>query len=125
MFMLIASFGIILSAMTATEALAAVKSISVPGWPIIWWGAHSPNATWKASDPGCDDNFSRFDGVPLANVEPVNLGTNSSNLVTDAALTLHGGLDGFYECVGGSCRVWLCNTDAPFSDPNSVRLGSY
>jgi hypothetical protein len=115
----------VLLAVSATTALATHVSHHVyrAWWPILF-DDHGPDAVWHGVAPeGCDDWFSLWDSVPSSSVP--NLGIQAWNPVTDFATIIHNGLDGFKDCVGTSCSIWLCSTDALGSDPWSLRLGKY
>jgi hypothetical protein len=103
----------VLLAVSAITALAVPVSHHVNRalWP-IWFDDHGPGRVWHGVAPeGCDDWFSQWDSVPSSAVP--NLGIQAWNFVTDLATIIHKGLDGFKDCVGTSCRIWLCSTEEP------------
>jgi hypothetical protein len=82
----------------------------------------SPNNVRWNSCGGGDDAWVDYYYINENELWSNDLGVWSNNPVTGGHIIQHGGLDGGYYCVGGSCTISVCSTQAWGSDPWSVRL---
>lgn len=71
------------------------------------------DATANADDHGCDDQWAKFYAFEFG----IPTGVWSSNVIEQLHITLHDGLDGYYECDSGSgyCTSYLCAKTAASS----------
>lgn len=105
------------SAAPALSRLAYIQPTPIKV-PINYNSSVSPIAVETANDHGCNDYWAVFQGF-----YSVASGTWATNLVNQAHILLHNGLDGYYTCTdGGQCTTKLCTKNDTGADAWSVRI---